>query len=170
MNRKLLLMLAVVLSLAILTGCKPKAARPPKVSTPDDQKATVTGRVISTSNNKPYPKAPVWLAEVYRSGGDGAYVLDHAFSPAAFADDQGYFVIANVDPKEYVIVVGDPDGVYVVIPDDAGRARVWQAEKGKILDVGVLNVSLVVPTAEPIHPTSTPVSGYPSPVKKNTYP
>jgi hypothetical protein len=47
-----------------------------------------------------------------------------------------------VDPKEYVIVVGDPEGIYEVIPDDAGRARVWNTEADKVLDVGQLSVSM----------------------------
>ena len=180
MNRKLLLIFSFVLFLALLTGCrgsKDKLSKSGPTATPipnpNTDKATVTGKIFSTSANKPYPKAPVWLAEVYRSGDNGAYVLDHAFSPASFADDNGAFVISNVDPKEYVIVVGDPDNVYVVIPDDTGRARVWKTEAGKILDVGTLNVSLV-PATPSTASTPTPASAYPSPQTKspasNPYP
>ncbi len=169
MNRKLSLILVFILILAFFTGCRTGGR--PSAPKPDAGKATVKGKVFSTSENKPYPKAPVWLAEVYRQGEEGAYVLDHAFSPAAFADDKGFFVISNVEPKEYVIVVGDPDGLYVVIPDDAGRARVWKTEADKILDVGTINVSLspsvqpaVKPSPQEVYPApkkSTPVNPYP---------
>ena len=150
MKRRLLIwMTGFILILAVLSGCRGKGgnveqtgAQNTPIPLPEEQKATVTGFVFSTATNKPYPKAAVWLAEVYRQGGNGVYVLDHAFSPAVYADEQGYFTIANVDPKEYVIVVGDPEGTYVVIPDDSGRARVWQTDPGEILDVGQLNVSL----------------------------
>ena len=150
MSRKLLIgMTGIFLLLALLVSCRGNGNTPgaadgknTPVPQPADQKGTVTGNVISTTTNKPYPKAPVWLAEVYRQDGKGVYVLDHAFSPAVYADDRGVFVIANVDPKEYVIVVGNPDGEYVVIPDDSGKARVWNVEAGKILDVGTLDVSL----------------------------
>ena len=73
-------------------------------------------------------------------------MLDAAHSPAVYADGEGVFVIANVDPTEYVIVIGDPEGAYEVIPDDSGRARVWKPYSGEVLDVGQLNVSLSPPT------------------------
>jgi predicted small lipoprotein YifL len=154
MNRKLLIwMTGLILIVATLSGCRGKGNKAVPVGDqstpiplPADQKATVTGYVFSTPDNKAYPKAPVWLAEVYRQGGNGVYVLDHAFSPGVYADDQGVFVISDVDPKEYVIVVGNPEGNYVVIPDDTGHARVWNVEAGKILDVGKLDVSLSATT------------------------
>jgi hypothetical protein len=152
MKRKpLLWILSFIFTLALITGCrggkdKTSADEATPIPEPDTAKATVTGKVFSTTLNQPYPKAAVWLAEVYRQGGDGAYVLDHAFSPAVWADDNGVFVIANVDPKEYVIVIGDPEGLYEVIPDDSGRARVWKTEAGKVLDVGQLSVALSPPT------------------------
>ena len=146
-RKQLLWMLSVILTLALITGCrgakdKTSAGKATAIPEPEAAKATVTGKVFSTTLNQPYPKAAVWLAEVYREGGDGVYVLDHAFSPGVYADEKGVFVIANVDPKEYVIVVGDPEGLYEVIPDDSGRARVWKPQAGKVLDVGQLNVSL----------------------------
>jgi hypothetical protein len=73
-------------------------------------------------------------------------VLDAAHSPAVYADGEGVFVIANVEPNEYVIVIGDPEGAYEVFPDDSGRARVWKPQSGEVLDVGQLNVSLSPPT------------------------
>jgi hypothetical protein len=147
MNRKRLILISgFTLFLALLTGCRGKnktsADQATPIPSPETGKATVTGNIFSTTLNQPYPKAAVWLAEVYRQGEGGAYVLDSAFSPAVYADEQGVFVIANVDPKEYVIVVGDPQGQNEIIPDDSGRARVWKTEAGKVLDVGKISVSL----------------------------
>jgi len=148
MNRKpLILTLGLIFTLVLLAGCggakdKTPVGQATAIPEPEAGKTTVTGKIMSTSLSQPYPKAAVWLAEVYREGGDGVYVLDHAFSPAAYADDNGVFVIANADAKEYVIVVGDPEGLYEVIPDEAGVARVWMTEAGKVLDVGELSVSL----------------------------
>ncbi len=155
MNRKqLMLMTGFILFLAVLSGCrgsknKTSAVKATSIPSPEAEKATVTGKVFSTSANKAYPKAAVWLAEVYRQGGNGVYVLDHAFSPGVYADEQGVFVIPNVDPKDYVIVIGDPDGLYEVIPDDTGKARVWNLAGGQVLDVGQLSVSLAPPTPVP---------------------
>jgi hypothetical protein len=148
MNRKpLIWILGLIFALVLVTGCrgskgKNSAGEATSIPEPVAPKTTVTGNVFSTTLNQAYPKAAVWLAEVYREGDKGAYVLDHAFSPGVYADEHGVFVIADVDPKEYVIVVGDPEGAYVVIPDDTGRARVWAPESGKVLDVGRLNVNL----------------------------
>jgi hypothetical protein len=168
MNRKLLIwILGLIFTLAVITGCRGSKAKtsdlqaqgavekatPGQETTveatpvpkPEAAKSTVTGKVFSTTVSQPYPKAPVWLAEVYRQGGDGVYVLDHAFSPAVYADENGVFTISNVDPKDYVIVIGDPEGLYEVIPDDSGKARVWTLDAGKVLDVGQLSVSLSPP-------------------------
>lgn len=148
MNRKLFIIIAgLTFILAVLTGCrgaknKTSGAKSTSIPAPAAEKASITGIVFSTPTNKPYPKAAVWLAEVYRQGDNGAYLLNVASSPAVYANQQGVFVFNNVDPKEYVIVVGDPENSYVVIPDDTGRARVWKTEGGKILDVGQLNVAL----------------------------
>jgi hypothetical protein len=146
-RKQLLWMLSVILTLALITGCrgakdKTSAGKATAIPEPEAAKATVTGKVFSTTLNQPYPKAAVWLAQVYRQGEEGAYVLDAAASPAEYADENGVFVIANINPAEYVIVIGDPETDYVVIPDDTGRARVWKPEAGKVLDVGQLNVSL----------------------------
>ena len=142
-----MLTLGFILFLAVFTGCqgskeKTSAEKATSIPSPESEKATVTGKVFSTTLNQPYPKAPVFLAEVYRNGEDGAYVLNTTFSPSNFADEQGVFVIPNIDPKEYVIVIGNPEDKSEIIPDDSGRARVWKTEPGKILDVGQLNVSL----------------------------
>jgi len=150
MNRKPIFLSGFILCLALLTAChgskgKTNLNKGTPVPSPDAEKTTVIGSVFSTTTNKPYPGASVWLAEVYRQGGEGAYVLDSVASPGVYADEEGVFVIANVDPKEYVIVIGNPEGAYEVIPDDKGRARVWQTEAGKILDVGQLKVKLVPP-------------------------
>ena len=143
--KRIVLFFCIALILALFTGCKgdnPSESKGTAVPAPDENKVTVTGSVFSTTLNAPYPKASVWLAEVFREGGDGVYVLDHAFSPAVYADDQGVFVIPNIDPKEYVIIIGDPEGYYEVIPSDDGTAKVWYTESGKVLDVGQLSVSL----------------------------
>lgn len=146
MNRKpLTLIFSTIFFLAVLTGCQ-GSKKATSIPLPGADKTTVTGIVFSTPMNQPYPNAPVWLAEVFREGEYGAYVVNVAASPSTFADEQGVFIIENVDPKEYVIVIGNPESFSEVIPDDTGRARVWKTEAGKVLDVGQLNISLSPPT------------------------
>ncbi|MFO7170827.1 MAG: hypothetical protein DIU80_022600 [Chloroflexota bacterium] len=113
--------------------------------TPPPGKATVVGRVLDSRTGEAMPNTPVRLAEVYRSGEDGAYVLDGASSPGALTNGTGEFVFSNIEAREYVLVVGDLLGDYVVIAEASGLARVWNAESGKVLDVGTLSIDLKGP-------------------------
>ena len=105
----------------------------------------------------------VRLADVARGaeGRGGAFILDVARSPGTFTDQNGYFNIQNVKAGEYVIVVGDVEitGIYEVIPQPDGKARVWNLPADEVTDVGVLTVSILVPTP---NPTSIP-GVYPAP-------
>ncbi len=155
---KLLRQVSCLFLLAIaLTACQGQgdvgktvtAAESPTIETPvvppESGKVTVKGKVISNITKDPLPKTDVRLADVYRQAQgseEGAYVLDGAFSPGAITDDQGNFVIANVDVKEYVIVVGDPYGQYRVIPDEKGHALIYETKPDQVLDLGELHVDL----------------------------
>lgn len=113
------------------------------ISPPAQGLASVTGRVIHTNTEDPFVDTIVRLAEVVRAEeGEDVFVLDQAFSPGTRTDEAGYFVFEDVDPMEYVIVVGDVTGIYEIIPDDSGEAKVWSANADEVLDVGELMVKL----------------------------
>lgn len=138
----------LLLLFSLVTGCKREIAGP-LVSPlqPEAGKATIIGRVISRSTESPFVNVPVRLAEVYRQEGgeenEGAFVLDDAFSPGALTDEYGRFIFKNVEPKEYVIVVGNVSAsAYEIIPDPSGRARVWDIPADQVFDVGDLRVEL----------------------------
>ena len=124
--------------------------------------ATVTGQVM---HEQGYPMANtiVRLADVARGveGRGGAFILDLARSPGTTTDQNGSFNIQNVDAGEYVIVVGDVEltGVYEIIEEPDGTAKVWNLPADQITDIGTLEVSIVPPT--PI-PTAIP-GEYPAP-------
>lgn len=111
---------------------------------PEDDQATMYGQVIraGAGTDAPIPGVAVRLAEVYREGDSGAFVLDDAFSPATLTDDNGWFVIENAEPGEYVIVVGDMSVAYEIITKESGDAKVWELRQGEVLDIGVLEVTL----------------------------
>ena len=106
---------------------------------PTSGKATVTGIVISLSN-QPLSQIPVWLAEVVRQGDGGIYILDSASSPGAYTDENGIFVIPNVNPGEYVIIVGDPESWYEIIAEPSGRAKIWNIPSDQIVELGKIQV------------------------------
>ncbi len=116
-------------------------ATPPAVPTPEAGKATVTGRIYSTTNKGPIAPA-VWLAEVFGTDTEKYYLLDQSNSPSRYADKNGYFVITNVKPQEYVIIVGQPEGENEVIKDETGKAKIWTVPADQVLNVGQLNVTL----------------------------
>jgi hypothetical protein len=127
-----------------LVACSspPPTTIPPRVPLPESGTSSVFGRVFSKKTNEPLVNILVRIARVVRQGGDGAFVLEDAFSPGSLTNEEGYFVISNVDPIEYVIVVGDVNLDYDIIAEDSGRAKVWQTIKGQVLDVGELKVDL----------------------------
>ena len=139
------------LMLLFLAACEPESPTvgasvipsPTPLPQPLSGKATVTGRVVSLSN-QPIPQVSIWLAEVIRQGDQGVFVLDSRSSPGAYTDERGIFVIPNVNPGEYVIVVGDPESLYEIIAESSGEAKVWNIPPDQIFKVGELRVSIPI--------------------------
>ncbi len=68
------------------------------------------------------------------------YILDIAFSPGTRTDESGYFILENIPAMEYVLVIGDYYKAYDIIEEGStGIAKVWNAESGKILDMGKIS-------------------------------
>ncbi len=141
------LFLIIIAALLIIASCTTNTQEmnnplvtPP--AQPESGMATVTGRVISESSGLPLADTIVRLAEVVRQEDEGAYVLDVAFSPGTDSDGEGFFIFENVDPLEYVIVVGDVYEIYKVMADEDGKASTWITVKDEILNVGELIVDL----------------------------
>ena len=118
------------------------SATEPQQSKPEAGKATLIGIVVSLRDGLPMANTVVRLAEVYRQGDEGAFVLDGAYSPGDITDEQGNFAIENVDAKEYVIVIGDVYDKYQIIGEPNDEAKVFLAVENEILDVGELQVDL----------------------------
>ena len=108
-----------------------------EVSPPEPESATVTGIVISQRTNEPIVEVPIQLAGVYYEGERGAFVLYTAKSPTAITDGQGRFVFVDVEPQDYVLVIGNVEvNDYLIVPEESGRVRVWTAVAGEVLETG----------------------------------
>jgi hypothetical protein len=164
MMKSLTLALALALVLILLAGCQPapqietssepestmEVAQVTPPSTPQPStgleagKSTVVGQVFSTRTNAPMVNMGVRLAEVHRQGEEGAFLLDTAFSPGDFTDEEGYFSFDNIEPGEYVVVVGNVEVYegYVIIPDSTGRPQVYDFPSDEVTDIGTLRVGL----------------------------
>lgn len=150
--KKNLLVLAVF-TLVILSACQSQSGQSTPASTPGVQATliatpnqntmTLTGRLLSSVDGKPYANTAVQLAGVYRNGETAAFALDTARSPGSYTNEEGYFVIPGVIYKEFVIVVGNPEDKYYIVNDSNDMARVYKSEMGKIQEIGELTIDFV---------------------------
>ena len=115
---------------------------PTEIPVQDPSLGMVKGQVFSIAQDKGMVDTIVRLAEVYRDGGRGAYVLDEAFSPIATTDGEGNFTFYNVAPGEFVVIVGDIYNDYEIINDEENLPVTYNVEAGKTLEMGVLEVML----------------------------
>lgn len=137
--RNFLLFLLVTL---LLSACASSKTSGSVVPTPQAGKTTVTGVLVSEADGKPAASIIVRLAEVYREGNSAAYALDASFSPGATSDENGVFIISDIAPGEYVVIIGDPAINYMIIEDSAtGKAKVWNAPENGILDLGTFTIN-----------------------------
>lgn len=141
--------LAVLLMLISCTTQQPSASSTIDrvVPTPVNGQAVASGRVLSVITGKPIYRVRVAFAEVIRGeGNDAIYVDDGGLTtPSAETDQDGYFIIPALPPKEYVIVVGDPLGPNDVVRNpDTKLPRIWKIEPNQQLDLGEIKVNIGV--------------------------
>lgn len=141
----LLLLLLVPTLISCSSGATPQPAdlkRPP-LPTATANAGVVVGTVIGTTTKTPIKRTPVYLAKIFWDDQhkNAAFALDIGNSPAAQTDENGYFVISNVEPAEYALVVGDYFGRNDVLRESNGNARLFQPEAGKVLDIGSIEMS-----------------------------
>jgi hypothetical protein len=153
----------LLIVLLMLAGCSQEAPATPAVPeagipTPETGKTVVVGQVVSNASDKPIKQTPVYLAQVYWDADhkNAAFAVDIARSPGTFTDDNGFFQFLNVDPHEYVIVVGEVYGVNDIIRTSSGDARIHDAKGDAIFNAGVLKVKTDVESTVPVPPTAQP--------------
>jgi hypothetical protein len=112
------------------------------LQTPSVDKVNIVGRIISKNTNLAIADIDVWLAKVLKKGDEVFYILDTVNSPSIMSNEHGYFQFIDIDPGEYVIVIGNPEIKYEIITNEFGKAKVWNFNAGNIENVGDLLVSL----------------------------
>jgi uncharacterized lipoprotein len=118
------------------------AATATAILVPKEGKAILIGSAFSTVTGTALDNVAIRLADVYRQEGqEGAFVLDLAHSPGNFTDASGAFIIENIKPGEYLIVVGNPeDNNYMIVQDGDGKPISYNLAVGEVKDTGKLNV------------------------------
>jgi hypothetical protein len=107
---------------------------------PSQGKASAVGQVIDKKTGNPIVGIIVRLAEVYREGEGGVFMLDFANSPGTRTDEKGFFTFIDILPGEYVMAIGEGDNFnnYDVVEDSVtGKPKVWEVKTDQINDWGV---------------------------------
>ncbi len=133
--------------------------------TPENDEAVIVGRVVSTlgGGRSPLAETTVWLGTVHynEDRSEGAYFIDGSAGPSTYTDANGAFVFRDLEALEYVIVVGDLNGLNAVLKNEDGSARIYTPALGEVLDVETLEVELsllpvITPLPEDSYPGSAP--------------
>jgi hypothetical protein len=138
------LLCALILMLA-LSACSTAQVTPqksgPTAPAPKSGTTAVTGRVLSSKTGLPLVEEPVRLAEVFYDDGVPLFLLDAAFSPATLSDANGYFAFNDIEPKEYVLTVGEFFATWAP-HKEGGEAKVFKLEADQVIDVGEIKVDI----------------------------
>jgi hypothetical protein len=154
MSRSRLLWIPLLLLGLLLAACSNSAATPvlpanaaAQAPTPLAGRSGMIGQILNSDTNTPAKQASVYLATVVWNPQrtEAAYYYDLARSPVAFTNDEGIFTFNDLEPNEYVMLVGDYYTIMDVIRATDGTARVHKLEAGQVFNAGSIPVNPAVP-------------------------
>jgi len=128
----------------------PENTPTPEVPTPENDQGTIVGILYDQATNQPYANQFIYLATIRElTSPDGNPAgqfaeLDVTSDPFALTDESGRFVIQNVIPNEngYTLAVRLISLQELILFDTStGNNILIEAEAGKIIDLGVLEIS-----------------------------
>jgi len=103
----------------------------------------VTGKLLSVAENEPLAYATIYLGEkLFLSNHEDYLVtLQEKSSPHAETDQTGVFVITDVPPNEYILILFSPRKSSPIIDPVSGKEVSIKVEPGKIMTLPLYNVS-----------------------------
>jgi hypothetical protein len=125
--------------IGVLAGCLQSAPIVP-VPTPIAGKVTVKGRIIDATTSKSASGMAVRLAEA-RPEMD-MWIDNQLLAPSATTNGDGFFVITDVTPGLYVVVVGYQESAYGIVEKSPDVAKTFNLEVDQIVDMGELVVRI----------------------------
>jgi hypothetical protein len=118
------------------------------VPTPSLGLGVIHGQLIQETG-QPIINIQVRLGDVVwfqgQEGQDGLVISERSRAPQTISDAQGNFVIADVSPGTYGMVVADPNSPEHIFVRDrtTGRALLVEVKKDKVVDLGRVVVDLL---------------------------
>ncbi len=109
------------------------------IPTPESEKSKICGTIVY-EDQSPFDDDTIYLAPVYEGT---AIVLDTSSSPGAKTDENGFFCTSDIEPGDFVLVIGSPEVAYEIYSEDGTGAVVFTALSGKILDFGTVVTNLL---------------------------
>lgn len=98
-------------------------------------KGAVIGRVSLVGI--PSEETMIFLAPLYQGAGtsEGFFLLEPSVHPHAYLQQDGAFQLTNVEPGEYVVVIGRTPETASAVRSD-GQPRIFHINAGEVLDIG----------------------------------
>ncbi len=127
--------------LADVTPEEPATTVPPQL---EPSKGAIIGTVLKEDGTYLAENVRVFLASFFwnEEKTEGVFILDPDRATSVPISDQGAFQLFNIEPGNYVLVVGATPEAAVAILGDSGQARVIKVKPGEIVDIGEQRVSL----------------------------
>jgi hypothetical protein len=174
-NRRYFVFLFVLLLIVPLAACGPaeggtpsgwngsmgeQPAAPDTLPTPQTLEAGMGGirGVIENLNWAIPPGSRVYFTVVSRHPTEGwaVFMLDTATTRTAVINEFGFFEGVNLEPGEYVLVVGvDPENASAILRED-GQARVYEVVGDEMLDIGTEEIAIAYFVNTPAPPAAYP--------------
>lgn len=118
---------------------------PPSVPTPLKGTGTIVGQIASTASEKSATGFYLYLANLLPlTPGPGHLItIDPERSPKTIVSVNGRFIISNVTPGQYALVLWLPrDSRFIADPNNPEQELIVSVTSGEIVDLGILRVSL----------------------------
>lgn len=149
--RTILFSLLIVLFIASCSGpaavtttqkSTPAAAAQVTIPTPKTGTAVVTGKLINKADSKPFANQLVRLGKIYGEGTQSIYVYNESADPGAYTQADGTFVISDVNPASYAVIMVDNSGNYAAIKENAEKVLTVDVAADKVVKMGDIQVDL----------------------------
>lgn len=107
------------------------------IPTPSETTGVVFGRIMSSIDNSPITFTTIYLGEILQLSDKEGYLftLQEKSSPHSESDKDGNFVIYDIDPGQYVILLFTPRKSVPIIDEENGKEVVIVIEPNTTLEL-----------------------------------